>query len=154
MLKVDEAIRIAKIIEYAPEDRLPLIVDVLANADINIDSLQLAAGAKEYELISKIEHFLDLAELEFAAFCGDDGLYRVPITEFADLCRREGASPRLMRADLARTGVLQAFTVGGVRQYTTVAYRDGKSVRCVVLRLGVQDAPETEKGGNIEGREF
>ena len=39
MIKVDEAIRIAKIIEYAPSDRLPLIAEVFTQAGVNINSL-------------------------------------------------------------------------------------------------------------------
>jgi hypothetical protein len=54
MIKVDEAIRIAKIIEYAPSDRLPLIAEVFTQAGVNINSLQAIAGSDVDDLLDKI----------------------------------------------------------------------------------------------------
>ena len=128
MLTVDEAIRIAKIIEYCPESRLPLIVAVFNQADINIASLECVNE-------DKVEHIIEGIPEAFPDYRTEDGLYKIPTTEFNSYCIRNDARPNLVRADLARAGILQASRDGRKRNFTVSVWKDGKTIRCVVLRL-------------------
>lgn len=129
MLKVDEAIRIAKIIEYAPEDRLPLIVDVFNQAGVDIETLQCAAGFKIDNLIEQImekfPHYKD----------GKDGAYQIPAVEFTAYCRQENIDPYQARAALARRGILQTCRDSDKTKYSVPVKKDGTTVRCVILKL-------------------
>ena len=128
MIKVDEAIRIAKIIEYAPSDRLPLIAEVFTQAGVNINSLQAIAGSDVDDLLDKIEE-------RFRAHKTESGLYQIPTSEFTEFCEARGIHPHRIRAELARAGVLQTSTCSGKIKYTVPVRKDGKSVRCIVLKM-------------------
>lgn len=146
MLKVDEAIRIAKIIEYCPADRLPLIMDVFKQANIDMTSLESVAretldGVDEIDTI-KAEDYLENLKNDFEKYKDVDGTYRIPCTEFNSFCQVSGINSPWFRSTLAKMGLLQVSTDGGRRKYSVPTRIDGKLVRCVVLRM---ETPQSEK---------
>ena len=148
MLKVDEAIRIAKIIEYCPADRLPLIMDVFKQANIDVTSLESVAretldGVDEIDTIKAEDYLENLKnDYDFEEYKDGDGAYRIPCVEFNSICQVSGINSPWFRSTLAKMGLLQVSTDGGRRKYSVPTRIDGKLVRCVVLRM---DPPQPEE---------
>jgi hypothetical protein len=141
MIKVDEAIRIAKIIAQAPEERLPMIVKVFEQADVSLDGLDAVADWRALVtqgFIVDLQTFIEKVRKHFPSYIDGD-LLRIPAKEFSAFCREERLNAYHVRSALAGKGMLVTTMDGDKTCYTTPSRItvDGeqRTVRCVVLKL-------------------
>jgi antitoxin component of RelBE/YafQ-DinJ toxin-antitoxin module len=146
-MEISDAIKIAKILAMAPEERLPLILSVLEKADVTLEGLE---ELEEWKAIKEQSLLIDLEELRselLKAFPGGGDIVKIPAGDFNEFCKRKKLRPTLTRRALARKGFIR--TNGGEDgklNYTENAWINGRAVRCVILYR-----PE-KTGGNEDGQ--
>ena len=119
-LDIKTAIQIAKILAAAPDERIPMILDVFSKA---LD--------KQAALIDTDTFVTELTkgkELE-------DGEYRIRVPEFNHFCSTKGVSARYARKHLYESGMLRSSTDNGKINYTcpVQATDTKKTERCVCI---------------------
>ena len=134
-LELAQAVKIAKILSQAPEERIPLILSVLEKANLPLEGLEELTECSALKNQARLIDIRDfLAELR-AAFPADGGRLCIPVKEFGDFCLDRKLKPLLVKVDLARHGYLEPTYEGPKRGYSVTKWRDGKAVRCVELIL-------------------
>ncbi len=136
-LDIGNAIRIAKILASAPEERLPMIIDIFDQAGLEISGMEdienLKALAKSKEQIAELE---DLLKDAVSTAKLSNGEYRIPTESFDGICKKFNQSVRTVRKTLAEMGILKINTVGGKNGFTIPVYdADTKEIkRCVCIK--------------------
>ena len=134
-LDIKTAIQIAKILAAAPDERIPMILDVFSKASVDINGLdELAewrALDKQAALINTDTFVKELTKgMELT-----DGEYRIKVPEFNQFCNSKGVSARYARKHLYDNGLLRSSTDNGKINYTcpVQATDTKKTERCVCI---------------------
>ena len=104
-LDIKTAIQIAKILAAAPDERIPMILDVFSKAQVDINGLDELA---EWRALDKQTALIDtdafVAELTKGKEL-EDGEYRIRVPEFNHFCSTKGVSARYARKHLYESGM-------------------------------------------------
>lgn len=141
MIKIDEAIRIAKIIAQAPEERLPMIVKIFEQAEVSIEGLEAVADWRALVtqgFIVDLQTFTEKVRKRFPSYIDGEHI-RIPAREFSAFCREERLNPYHVRSALAGKDILVTAMDGDKTCYTIPSRisvnGEQRTVRCVVLKL-------------------
>lgn len=133
-IDVNTAIKIARVVAYCPEERLPMIIDVFNHADVDIDGLEefmeLKIAPKLAALVN-IESFVD--EIKQIGQVRK-GKIVVPVKAFNDFCRERNISPRIARQSLYNEGYIKAVKEKNKLVYSIPLSDNGRVMRYVVFR--------------------
>ena len=123
-LDIKTAIQIAKILAAAPDERIPMILDVFSKAQVDINGLDELA---EWRALDKQAALIDTDNLV------TELTIRVP--EFNHFCSTKGVSARYARKHLYESGMLRSSTDNGKINYTcpVQATDTKKTERCVCI---------------------
>lgn len=147
-IDVDQAIRIARIVANAPEERLPMILDVFEHAGLSIagmdDIENLKELAKSSEQITGLYEFLTAVTRMTRPVNGE---YRVLADVFDSMCQQCNQKNRILRRTLAEMGLIRINIENGRNAYTIPIYSTSakKIARCVCIKedwkkiLGIQE---------------
>ncbi len=136
-LEIKTAIQIAKILATAPEERLPMIMDVFSKAQVDI------AGLEDLEEWRALRHtktiIIDPEEFIEGLIRGaamTAGEYRIKADDFNDYCKRRGVSPRSAKKTLAQLQLIRTGTDAGKTNYTMTIWDEETKApcRCVCIR--------------------
>lgn len=140
-LDIKIAIQIAKILAVAPNERIPMILDVFSKAEVDINGLEeLSEWVALNRQAALIDTSVFVAELtKDRDLIGNE--YRIPTAEFNLYCNKKGVSARYARKHLYESGWLRSGTDNGKTNYIlTVTDPDTKKqIRCVCI------IPKTDK---------
>lgn len=134
-LDIKTAIQIAKILAAAPDERIPMILDVFSKAEVDIDGLDELA---EWRALNKQTALIDTDAFVKELIKGreqTDGEYRIKVPEFNQFCNAKGVSARYARKHLYESGMLRSSTDNGKINYTcpVQATDTKKTERCVCI---------------------
>lgn len=133
-INVETAIKIARIIAYCPEERLPMIVDVFDKAEIDINGLdelvELKAKSKLNVLINTEEFVRDVKKLGRVK----DNETFISIYAFNEFCKERDIPTRAARKHLYQEGYLRAVKERKKLVYSVSVYENGKNMRYIVLK--------------------
>ncbi len=135
-LDIKTAIQIAKILAAAPDERIPMILDVFSKAEVNINGLdELAewrALTKQTALIETETFVKELTDGKEPV----DGEYRIKGPEFNNFCADRNISARYARKHLYEKGMLRTNMDGNKINYTCPIFdgATGKTDRCVCIK--------------------
>ena len=151
-ITVEEAIKIAKIVCYAPQERLPMIFSVFESAEVDIEGLE---ALEEYQAVKNASALVDVdlfradALERFKDYVAN-GKIAVPCRVFNDWCREKNANPMQVKRAFANKGYIEVFTETSKGKpktsYTSSLRIGGKTERRVVLTK--PEEAEDEKAGN------
>lgn len=144
-LDIKDAIQISKILATAPEERIPMILSILEKADLiisGLDELEEWKALKEQAYLLDIHEFMDALQ---KAFPEDGESMKIPVKNFGDFCRER----KLRQSLVKRLLVDHGFMVPGKNsrekpEYTETVWKDGKSVRCVIIRRISKNESESD----------
>ena len=91
-LDIKTAIQIAKILAAAPDERIPMILDVFSKAQVDINGLDELA---EWRALDKQAALIDTDTFVTELTKGkelEDGEYRIRVPEFNHFCSTKGVS--------------------------------------------------------------
>ena len=91
-LDIKTAIQIAKILAAAPDERIPMILDVFSKAQVDISGLDELA---EWRALDKQTALIDTDTFVQELIAGrdaTDGEYRIEVPEFNHYCNSKGVS--------------------------------------------------------------
>ena len=134
-LDIKTAIQIAKILAAAPDERIPMILDVFSKAQVDINGLDELA---EWRALDKQAALIDTDAFVTELTKGkelEDGEYRIRVPEFNHFCSTKGVSARYARKHLYESGMLRSSTDNGKINYTcpVQATDTKKTERCVCI---------------------
>lgn len=135
-LDIKTAIQIAKILAAAPDERIPMILDVFSKASVNINGLDELA---EWRALTKQTALID-TESFVQELTADrelvDGECRIKIAEFNHFCAGRNISNRIARKHLYDKKLLRSSTDGNKINYTCPIFDSatGKTDRCVCIK--------------------
>lgn len=134
-LDIKTAIQIAKILAAAPDERIPMILDVFSKASVDINGLDELA---EWRALNKQTALIDTDAFVKELIKGrelTDGEYRIKTLEFNQFCNAKGVSARYARKHLYESGKLRSSTDGGKINYTCPVQdsETKKTERCVCI---------------------
>lgn len=133
VLTVEEAIRISKLICSVSEERIPMVLDVLSKAGVNInglDELEEWKALKDQAYIVDIDEFV--SELVKSGESNGTGTYLRP-NEFSEVCKRFNVKPSCAKRALHRKGRIKTAMDGPKLSYTVPVWIGGKTERCIVI---------------------
>lgn len=135
VLDIKIAIQIAKILAAAPDERIPMILDVFSKAEVNINGLD---ELQEWNALKKQTSLIDTGEFvkqitENREKTGDE--YRIKVDDFNRFCSERNISSRLARKHLYEHGRLRTSTDKGKTVYTVPIWDEGskRNDRYVVI---------------------
>lgn len=132
-MELEDAIKVSKILCQAPEERIPMILSVLEKADVSIgglDELEEWRSFKDQAALVDIQEFKNDLIKEFPE---DGDVIKIPVAEFNEFCRKRKLKPTLTKRALAKKGIIREIRDGDKVNYTEAAWKDGKTIRCVVI---------------------
>ena len=134
-LDIKTAIQIAKILAAAPDERIPMILDVFSKAQVDINGLDELA---EWRALDKQAALIDTDAFVTELTKGkelEDGEYRIRVPEFNHFCSTKGVSARYARKHLYESGMLRSSTDNGMINFTcpVQATDTKKTERCVCI---------------------
>jgi len=148
-INIRQAVQVAKILVNAPEERLPMILDVFSQAGLDIAGMEEIGALKE---IARKRMQID--DLE-GMLCKLTKLakpvsheYRIPVEMFDSCCRDEGNDSRKVRRILAEMELIRISTLSSGKQNFSVSVYNPETkqiTRCICVaedwrkRLGVDD---------------
>lgn len=134
-LDIKTAIQIAKILAAAPNELIPMILDVFKKADVEINGLdelsEWVALSRQTALIDTEDFVKDL--IRDREMTGSE--YRIPTSEFNSYCSLKGVSARYARKHLYEKGFIRSGTDKEKINYT-LSVPDPttkKHIRCVCI---------------------
>ena len=135
VIDIKTAIQIAKILAIAPNERIPMILDVFSKAAVDINGLDELA---EFIALSKQTALMDTTvfiEELLKDRVPVGGEYRIPVAEFNHYCNKKGVSARYARKHLHEGGWLRSGIDSGKVNYTCTAMdpETRKQIRCVCI---------------------
>lgn len=134
-LDIKTAIQIAKILAAAPNERIPMILDVFEKADVEINGLdelsEWVALSRQTALIDTEDFVKDL--IRDREMTGSE--YRIPASEFNSYCSLKGVSARYARKHLYEKGFIRSGTDKEKINYTLPVQdpTTKKHIRCVCI---------------------
>ena len=134
------AIQIAKILAAAPNERIPMILDVFEKADVEINGLdelsEWIALSRQTALIDTEDFVKELIRDREMT----ESEYRIPTSEFNSYCSLKGVSARYARKHLYEKGFIRSGTDKKKINYTLSVPDPNtkKQIRCVCI------TPKTE----------
>lgn len=136
-LNIAQAIRIAKIVASAPEERLPMIIDIFEQAGLDISGMEDIENLKE--LAKSREQITGLCELlqKVTGLTSPiNGEYRIPAEAFDGVCQEFGQNIRIVRRTLAEMGIIRINIVNGRNGYSIPVYNPEtkKIMRCICIK--------------------
>lgn len=147
-LDIKTAIQIAKILAAAPDERIPMILDVFSKAQVDINGLDELA---EWRALDKQAALIDTDAFVTELTKGkelEDGEYRIRVPEFNHFCSTKGVSARYARKHLYESGMLRSratFTyavyLSLTRQVRTRSHSDSLFI---LIRQASQKQARTE----------
>ena len=134
-LDIKVAIQIAKILAAAPNERIPMILDVFEKADVEIGGLD---ELSEWIALSRQTALVDTDEFVAGLINGRkmvNAEYRIPVTEFNNYCNNNGVGARYARKHLYSKGFLKISIDGNKINYTcpVIDQETKKLIRCVCI---------------------
>lgn len=135
ILDIKIAIQIAKLIATAPNERIPLILDVFRQANVDIEGLD---ELSEWIALNRQATFIETEEFITGLVKDRQQVgmeYRIPTFEFNNYCNSKGVGARYARKHLYEKGYLRSGIDNGKINYTctVVDPKTKKSIRCVCL---------------------
>lgn len=137
-LDIKSAIQVAKIVSHAPEERLPMILDIFSQAGVEISGMESVEALKEIAKkrmqIQNLENFLAGIEKLTQPLNGE---YRILTEVFDSYCRQTGENTRNARRTLAEMGLIRTSTLssGKLELSVPVYSPDTKQIaRCVCMK--------------------
>ena len=126
-LDIKTAIQIAKILAAAPDERIPMILDVFSKAQVDINGLDELA---EWRALDKQAALIDTDTFVTELTKGKE-----LVPEFNHFCSTKGVSARYARKHLYESGMLRSSTDNGKINYTcpVQATDTKKTERCVCI---------------------
>lgn len=107
-LDIKTAIQIAKILAAAPDERIPMILDVFSKAQVDINGLDELA---EWRALDKQAALIDTDTFVTELTKGkelEDGEYRIRVPEFNHFCSTKGVSARYARSTCTKAECFEA----------------------------------------------
>lgn len=147
-LDIKQAIQIAKIVATAPEERLPLIMDIFSKAGVDInglDEMLTEAGLeRQARLVDTGKFVIDLIDKAVASgeVIPAENEFRIPADRFNAICKESSLRPRLAKKVLAEAGYIRTCTNStGKTEYTVPVWdpKENTSVRCVCIYAGKKE---------------
>ena len=136
-IHIEDAIKIAKILSQAPEERLPMILNVLEKSRIYIDGL---GDLEEWKALRDQAYIVDMDEFVAALTDGREPKgYEVALTpkEFNEVCKRFNVKPSCAKRALHRKGRIKTTESNGKLEYTVPVWVSGKAERRVIIKTEV-----------------
>ena len=134
-LDIDTAIRIARLIAYAPEERLPIIVSVFEKADVNLDGLE---ELEELRLKNRATYIMDVKEfvrnITAEQKPNKDGDYQITPEDFRSYCKELGLNDKVVKRTLYQMEYIKGSIEKDKVAYSIPIYKDGELKRYVVIR--------------------
>jgi hypothetical protein len=133
-LDIKTAIQIAKILAAAPDERIPMILDVFSKAEVDINGLDELA---EWRALNKQTALIDTDEFIKGVTEGReqvDGEYRITVAEFNRFCANHNVSARYARKHLYEHGRIRTSTDKGKINYTVPIWEKDHNERYVVIK--------------------
>lgn len=129
-ISVAKAIQIARLLAYCPPERLPMVLDVLGKAGIDID------GVEEYvelNIKGRIAELDKIAEQLTELGQEYNGEIIVLPEVFNRFCSKHKLKPRIVRQQLYYEGYIKAFKEKNRLVYSSSLYVDGDTKRYIVF---------------------
>lgn len=135
-LEIKAAIQIAKILSHAPEERLPMILDVFDQAGIHISGMEtieaLKEAAKTINQIGDIEALLTVVTGSAECVSGE---YRIKVETFDAICAEQGLKVCNVRRTLAEMGIIRINATGRQNFSVPVYFPETKKIaRCICIK--------------------
>lgn len=140
-LEIKAAIQIAKIVSNAPEERLPMILDIFGQAGVEISGMDtieaLKEAAKTINQIDDLDGFLHEVTSIASPIGGE---YRILVEVFDSICIKRGLKCRNVRRTLAEMGVIR-INVTGKQNFSVPVYspETKKIARCICVKENWKD---------------
>jgi hypothetical protein len=136
-LDIKAAIQIAKIVSNAPEERLPMILDIFSQAGVEISGMETIEAIKnavrERSQIANLEEFLEgLTKLAPAI----NGEHRILVEVFDSYCTEHNENIRNVRRTLAEMQIIRMNKLSsGKLLYSVPVYDPAtkKIARCICI---------------------
>lgn len=145
---MNQAIQVARIVSFAPEERLPMILDIFSQAGLEIAGMEaieaLKEAAKKRAQIEDLEEFLEgLTKLSPEI----NGEHRIRTETFNAYCKKQHQRERIVKRGLAEMDLIRVTVIGSKTEFSVVIYNPvtKQSERCVCVysdwrrRLGIAD---------------
>lgn len=135
-LDVKTAIQIAKILAAAPEERLPMIMEVFSKAQVDISGLDELAEWRALRSGAALIDTQDFIKEITSGVEPTNGEYRIEVKAFNDFCRKQKVSARCARKHLAERGLIRTGTDMGKTNYTVPIWDEATktNTRCVCIK--------------------
>lgn len=136
-LDIKTAIQIAKILAAAPNERIPMILDVFEKAYVEIGGLD---ELSEWIALSKQTALIDTEDFVSGLIKNRETVkaeYRIPVAEFNNYCNNNGVSSRYAKKHLYNKGYIRSSLDGDKINYTcpiVLEQGERKTIRCVCIR--------------------
>ena len=112
-LDIKAAIQIAKIISHAPEERLPMIIDVFDQAGVHVSGMETIEALKEAaRTMNQIGDIEALLQSVISSAVHANGEYRIRVEAFDAICAEQGQKVLNVRRTLAEMGIIRINTTG------------------------------------------
>lgn len=132
-LSVEEAIKISKIICSVSEERIPIILNILAKAGVHIDGLD---ELEEWKALKDQAYIIDMDEFVSELTKGsnpiDDEVFLKP-KEFEEKCKQFNVKPSCAKRALHRKGLIRTAMDNDKLNYTVPVWIGGKAERRIVI---------------------
>lgn len=137
-LDIKAAIQIAKIVSHAPEERLPMILDIFSQAGIEISGMEtieaLKEVAKKKMQIENMEEFLEGITKLSEPIRGE---HRILVEVFDNYCKKHGENSRNVRRTLAEMSLIRINTLAtGKQNFSVPVYSPvtKQIARCICIK--------------------
>ena len=143
-LTIEDAIKISKIICSVSEERIPIILDVMAKAGVNIDGLD---QLEEWKALKEQAYIIDMDEF-IAALTKNSGPEEKEVLlrpkEFEEICKQFNVKPSCAKRALDRKGLIRTTKEQNKISYTVPVWVNSEVKRYVVIlkRIGAKEVIE------------
>ena len=135
-LDIKAAIQIAKIISHAPEERLPMIIDVFDQAGVHVSGMETIEALKEAaKTMNQIGDIEALLQSVTSSAIHASGEYRIRGEAFDAICAEQGQKILNVRRTLAEMGIIR-INATGKQNFSVPVYspETKKIARCICIR--------------------
>lgn len=145
LLSIDEAIKISKMLCTAPEERIPMILDVFSKARVNINGLD---KLEEWKALSDQGYIIDMDEFHAELIKGreDEPLVDLDKKAFERICQQFNVKPSCAKRALYRKQLIKTQeSPAGKINFTFPAWVDNHTERRIVI-LNTKPIQEDQNG--------
>jgi hypothetical protein len=133
-LDIKTAIQIAKILAAAPDERIPMILDVFQKASVDINGLDELAEWMALEKQTALIDTNDFIKRITSGLEKTDGEYRIKALDFNAFCSENHVSARYARKHLYEHGLIRTSMDKGKINYTVPIWEKDHNERYVVIK--------------------